>query len=244
MCGRYSLITQREDLARALEIAEDLIFADLAPRWNIAPTQPVPVLRRRGSEPLEMTSLRWGLVPNWAKDLSSGARTINARRETLATKPTFRESFRSRRCAVIADGFYEWRDVGAGRPKVPHYIRLRSGDAFTFAGLWDAWRAPDGHVVESCTIVTGPPNELLSTVHDRMPMILDPRRRDAWIDPERTEQELLPLLEPYAANDMEMFAVSRHVNSPANDDERCLEPPEEAAGSQEAAPSWGPLFDD
>jgi putative SOS response-associated peptidase YedK len=239
MCGRYSLITQREDLARALEITEDLLPADLAPHWNIAPTQPVAALRR--GEALEVATLRWGLIPWWAEDPSVGARAINARRETLATKPSFRGPFRQRRCAILADGFYEWRELEPGKGKVPHYIRLASGEPFTFAGLWDQWRSPEGEVVESCTIVTSPPNELVARVHDRMPVILTREARESWLDRgRRDEKDLMRLLQPYDADAMEMFPVSRHVNSPANDDAACLEPAEAA---DEAPPSLGPLFD-
>ena len=239
MCGRYSLITQRQDLARALEITEDLLPTDLAPHWNIAPTQPVAALRESGG--LEVATFRWGLIPWWADDPSVGARAINARRETLATKATFRDPFRERRCAVLADGFYEWKDVERGTRKVPHYIRLVSGEPFTFAGLWDRWRTPDGEVTESCSIVTGQPNDLVAGVHDRMPMILTRAGRERWLDPElRDENELMRVLQPYDAGAMEMWPVSRHVNSPANDDPACLEP---AETKNDGPPSLGPLFD-
>lgn len=237
MCGRYSLITQREDLARALEIAEHVVLADLEAHWNVAPTQAVPALVQ-GND-LEMRRFRWGLIPHWAKDAGIGARTINARRESVATKPSFRDSFRRRRCAVLADGFYEWKPID-GR-KVPHYFRLRSGDPFTFAGLFDRWRDPNGEAIESCTIVTTTPNQLVSDVHDRMPVILDREARIRWLDPgQQDESALQALLEPYAADAMERFPVSRAVNSPRNDGPECLEPYEE---EPDEPPSLGPLFD-
>jgi putative SOS response-associated peptidase YedK len=246
VCGRYSLITQREDLARALEIAEDLVPADLEPHYNIAPSQPVVALRTGRDRRPGMGRFRWGLVPHWAKDPSIGNRLINARRETLATKPSFRDPFRERRCAIVADGFYEWKKVEEGRPRVPHYIRLAGGEPFTFAGLWDRWRAPDGTAVESCTIVTGPPNELIAPVHDRMPVILPREARRAWLDPDlRDESELMRLLQPYDPDALEMWEVSRHVNSPDHDDPECIEPAPadtDPPGSDEP-PSLGPLFD-
>lgn len=237
MCGRYSLITQRQDLARALDIAEHVVLDDLESHWNVAPTQPVPALVQ--GDRLEMRRFRWGLIPHWAKDASIGARTINARRESAATKPSFRDSFRRRRCAVIADGFYEWKPI-EGR-KVPHYFRLRSGDAFTFAGLWDHWTNPDGEPIESCTIVTTTPNELVADVHDRMPVMLDAGSRARWLDPDQQDESVLQtLLEPFPADAMERFPVSRAVNSPRNDGPECLEPPEEESTKP---PSLGPLFD-
>lgn len=226
MCGRYSLTTQREDLARALDLPLDAVLDPLAPRYNIAPTQPVPVLVNDGGT--RMVLRRWGLVPDWARDPAIGNRLINARRETLADKPSFRDSFLRKRCLVIADGFYEWHEARKGNPKVPYYIRMRDHSPFTFAGLWSRWRARDGEDLLTCAIVTGEPNELVRSVHDRMPVILPAERRNAWLDPElRDERKLAALLDTLDAGAMEMTPVSRHVNSPEHDDPECIRPVEE-----------------
>jgi putative SOS response-associated peptidase YedK len=223
MCGRYSLVTERRDLARELRIPLDVVLADLEPRYNIAPSQPVPILLRDGA--LRMARARWGLVPPWAGDPRAGNRMINARRESLASKPSFRDSFRYRRCLVIADGFYEWLKRENPPAKIPHYIRLRSGSPFTFAGLWSVWTSPAREEVLSCTIVTSPPNDLVARIHDRMPVILPPGSRERWIDPEGAdERELLELLQPHDADEMEMYAVSRWVNAPENEGARCIAP--------------------
>lgn len=167
MCGRFTL---RVPAAELVEIFRLLRRPDVQPRYNIAPTQPVAVVRRidRGRE---LSMLRWGLVPSWAKDPKIGARMINARAETVATKPAFRTALRRRRCLVPADGFYEWAK-SAGGTKQPHYITRRDGRPFAFAGLWESWDGPDGSSIESCTIVTTEANDLVGRIHDRMPVIL------------------------------------------------------------------------
>ena len=227
MCGRYSLQTTRVDLARELGLPEAAL-PDLPARWNIAPSQPVPVVRHpegtRGGRP-EIAIVTWGLVPEWASDPRIGNRLINARRESLASKPSFKDSFLGRRCLVPADGFYEWVPAEPRGPRVPHYIRLRSGRPFTFAGLWSRWRAPTDERLETCTIVTGPPNDLVAPLHDRMPVILPEGARDAWLDPDmRDPAALSDLLAVFPADEMEAYPVSRHVNSPDHDDASCAEP--------------------
>jgi putative SOS response-associated peptidase YedK len=230
MCGRYSLQTKRVDLARELALAEDEVL-DLPPRWNVAPSQPVPILRagvERGGAPprLRMVLHVWGLVPAWAKDPRVGNRLINARKESIATRPSFRDAFHEgRRCLVLADGFYEWAPLAPGGPRVPRYIRMRTGAPFTFAGLWDRWRTPSGEPLDTCTIVTGPPNELVRPIHDRMPIILPAESREAWLDPApRNEAELLALLEAFPSDLLETYPVSRRVNSPDHDDPECIVP--------------------
>jgi putative SOS response-associated peptidase YedK len=223
MCGRYTLRTDRQELARALDIPEEALPEDLEPRYNIAPTELVPILLRDGE--LRVDLHRWGLVPGWAKDPRIGSRLINARRETITEKPSFRDAFRTRRCLVLADGFYEWLEVEKRKPKIPHYIRLKDGKPFTFAGLWSRWSGPDQPELLTCTVITTEPNPLVARVHDRMPVIIPPERRDAWLDPEnRDERALTAMLEPYEADRMEMTPVTTYVNSPGNEGELCIEP--------------------
>jgi putative SOS response-associated peptidase YedK len=234
MCGRYSLTTTRHDLARELALPIEAVPVDIVPRWNIAPTQPVAALRSEGG--LRLDLLQWGLVPEWARDPSTGNRPINARSETLAERPTFRDSFRDRRCLVVADGFYEWAPVAGARrgPKTPYFVRLRRGGVFTFAGLWSRWRGRGKDELLTCTIVTCPPNELVASVHDRMPVIVPEANRAAWLDPDhRDPDSLSALLRAYPAEQMEMYEVSRHVNSTAHDDPRCVE---RAAGRDDSSP--------
>jgi putative SOS response-associated peptidase YedK len=214
-------------LARELGLAMGEV-PDLPPRWNLAPTQPVAILKTSspsvGARPA-IAMHAWGLVPPWANDPRTSSRRINARRESIATKPSFRDSFLDRRCLVLADGFYEWSPVGLTGARVPHYIRLRSGRAFTMAGLWATWRSPAGEPLHTCTIVTGPPNSMVARLHDRMPVILDEAARAPWMSPTtRDEATLLALLRTFPADEMEAYPVSRHVNSPANDDATCIAP--------------------
>lgn len=237
MCGRYSLTTTRYDLARELGLPLDAVPEELVPRWNVAPSQGVPVLRQDAALRLDM--MQWGLVPHWAKDPAIGNRMINARAETLDEKPAYRDAFRSRRCLLPADGFYEWAPAPGRGPKTPHYIRLKGGGVFTFAGLWSRWRAPDGTPLLSCTIVTSEPNELVANVHDRMPAILPADRRAAWLAPDHDDPESLrPLLATLPADLLEMIPVSRHVNSTDHDDPACIEP---ATGTDDEVPPGGNL---
>ncbi len=224
MCGRYSLQTTRVHLARELGLGIEGVL-DLPPRWNIAPTQPVAVVRASKEGTPIMALQRWGLVPSWANDPRMGSQLINARKESIATKPSFRDSFLDRRCLVLADGFYEWAPAETGAPRSPHYIRLRSRRSFTMAGLWSRWRSPAGEPLDTCTIITGPPNEVVERLHDRMPVILPPAARDAWLDPNRRDElSLLELLRTFPASELESYPVSRHVNSPDHDDPKCIAP--------------------
>jgi putative SOS response-associated peptidase YedK len=222
MCGRFTLVTRRDDLARELGIPREAIPEDLTPRWNIAPSQLVPIVRQ--DEEVRMALFQWGLVPSWAKDPKIGNRMINARAETIAEKPSFKGPFRAKRCLVVADGFFEWTAAGKG-PKTPYYIRMKDGRPFTFAGLWSRWKTPDGGELLTCTIITGEPNGLISEIHHRMPIILPPEHRAAWLDPDQRDEEfLLALLRPYDPDEMTMHPVGPWVNSPAHDDPRCIEP--------------------
>lgn len=226
MCGRFTLKTPVPILAKFFGLAE---MPDLPPRYNVAPTQPVAtVLVLTGDRQFRL--MRWGLVPSWAKDLSIGSRMINARAETAAEKPSFRTALRERRCIVMADGFYEWQHKV--QPRQPFHIVNRDKSPFGFAGLWDRWQPPDGgEPVESCTIITTAANEVVGALHDRMPVILDPRDYDLWLDPSIHEPErLLPLLKQFPAEKMASYPVSTLVDSPANESSACLEPIRPNAG--------------
>ena len=221
MCGRYSLTSDTERID-ARFMARSIPSTQPA-RYNIAPTQQVWALVHRDGP--KIVALRWGFIPSWAKDKAIGNRMINARAEGIAEKPSFRRALRKRRCLVLADGFYEWRKEG--KSKVPHYIRLKSGEPFGFAGLWETWSAPSGERIQSCTIITTTPNALIAEIHNRMPVIL-PRNVEAqWLDPDIEDpQKVLPLLSPFPEDEIEAYAVSTVVNSPRNDVATCVEPAE------------------
>src|SRR5271157_4887842 len=181
MCGRYRL-------SRRKQVVEEYFDSvsgeqeDWSPRYNIAPTQPVPVIRQHPKEPVrKISTMRWGLIPNWAKDPSIASRTINAKSETAATKPAFRNALKFRRCLIPADGFFEWKKLGAS--KQPFCFDVNNGELFAFAGLWDRWKDPSGNWIKTCSILTTTPNAVTSPVHDRMPVILDPDDYDVWLDP-------------------------------------------------------------
>lgn len=208
MCGRYTLTASIQTIAETFGVPASL---ETEARYNVAPTQQVVTIMRNGANHLAM--LQWGLIPSWAKDESIGAKMINARAETLAEKPSFKRLLRSRRCLIVADGFYEWKKEYGG--KTPMYITMKGGQPFAFAGLWDSWKDRDGQQLRTCTIVTTMPNDLVSTIHDRMPAILLPSARDMWLDTDiQDDQALLPLLAPYPADLMTARQVSRMVNSP------------------------------
>ncbi|MBI3462160.1 MAG: SOS response-associated peptidase [Planctomycetes bacterium] len=186
MCGRFTLRTSARDVAEEFGLIE---VPDLFPRYNIAPTQPVPVVRK----PRQLDFLRWGLIPPWADDPKIGSRMINARAETVATTPAFRRAFQTRRCLVIADGFYEWQN------RVPFLIHRRDHRPFAFAGLWDRWKG-----IDSCTIITTDPNDLIRPLHDRMPVILAPEDYDRWLaTPDQS------LLRTYGADDLAFEPLER-----------------------------------
>jgi putative SOS response-associated peptidase YedK len=168
--------------------------------------------------------LHWGLIPSWAKDRKMGAKLINARAQTVAEKPAFRSAFRQRRCLVLADGFYEWQQQEQKKQKQPFYFRLSDERPFAFAGLWEHWRGEDGEEIHSCTLLTTEANELMQPIHNRMPVILDPKDYDLWLDLEVKKQELLqPLLHPYRSEEMTAYPVSKVVNKPSNDSAECIE---------------------
>jgi putative SOS response-associated peptidase YedK len=217
MCGRY-MLTSPVDALRQLFLFEQR--PNLMPRYNIAPTQDVPIVRlTREGDARELIMVRWGLVPWWAEDLKIGNRLINARRETVHSMRPFREAYQRRRCLVPADGFFEWRKEGKTRQ--PLLFRRKDQAPFAFAGLWERWKQPsDGTVVRSCTIITCPANQLVAPIHDRMPVILAPEDHARWLDPTATDPR--SLLEPCPAAWLESFPVSPRVNNPQNDDADCI----------------------
>jgi putative SOS response-associated peptidase YedK len=196
---------------------------DLPPRYNIAPSQPVAVIPNTGDNALSM--YKWGLIPSWSKDPAIGDRMINARAESLAEKPSFRNAYRRRRCLILADGFYEWKQNPGMKSKQPIYLRLNPYRPFAFAGLWELWNAPDGSEVRSCTIITTQPNSLIEPIHNRMPVILPPDVYSQWLAPEdRQPAQLNDLLIPYPSSAMIAFPVSRMVNSPQTDTPDLIKP--------------------
>lgn len=225
MCGRFALIDSGETFFQHFGLSESSLPPDafLSPRYNIAPTQPVAAIRTEAkSEARELTFLRWGLIPSWAKDIKIGARMINARAETVTEKPSFRAAFKRRRCLIPADGFYEWQQVGG--KKQPIYIHADDHSPFGFAGLWETWHAADGSYVESCTILTTQPNELMTPIHNRMPVIIEPPDYDLWLNPGQSPNTALHLLRSYPAEKMAAYPVSTLVNSPRNDTAQCIAP--------------------
>lgn len=221
MCGRYRLTAKERYLRDHFGLNEDPPWT---PHWNIAPTQPVAVIRQDPKEPKRTFSLlRWGLIPHWAKDASIGFNTINGMSETAADKPAFRDAMSRRRCLIPADGFYEWQKLGPKR-KQPYCFGMNDGSVFAFAGLWERWRDPAGEVLETCTILTTKPNSLVADVHDRMPAILKPEDYDLWLDPGMTNVALLAdCFTPFDPRLMKKYPVSTRVNRAENDDPECAQ---------------------
>ena len=220
MCGRYAL-TDLKALLKEDRFRLETFPPDLSPRYNIAPSQPVPAILNQAPRRLQL--VRWGLVPSWAKDPTIGYRMINARAETIADKPAFRRPLQRQRCLIPADGFYEWQQLGPR--KIPHWITLASGEVFAFAGLWDSWTDPKTKTaVTSCTIITTTPNRLLASIHNRMPVILPHESEATWLSDGLNPEHARALLKPYPATQMETAPVSTLVNSPSNDTPDVLKP--------------------
>lgn len=226
MCGRFALMTSTEQLAQLFDVPETAVAAlpPAVPRYNIAPTQPVAAIRLNETGGREFTFFHWGLIPSWAKDVKIGSRMINARSETVTEKPSFRAAFKRRRCLIPADGFYEWQKQDGG--KQPMFVRPATGEErpFALAGLWEVWRDPDGSALQSCTILTTTPNELMAPIHNRMPVIIEPEDYDLWLHPEPDPEQALHLLRPYPAEKMTAYPVSTVVNNPRNDVPECVQP--------------------
>jgi putative SOS response-associated peptidase YedK len=221
MCGRFTLHTPAATLADIFQVPHAI---QLPLRYNIAPTQQVAVIRSE-NEQRSLSTLRWGLIPSWAKEAAIGSRMINARGETVAEKPSFRSAFKRQRCLIVTNGYYEWKKVGS--KKQPYYIRMRDEQPFAMAGLWEQWRGPKNEPLDepmqTCTIITTSSNSMCDEIHDRMPVILAANHFDLWLDPEMQERTTLEnLLQTYDSDEMMADKVSTHVNSVKNDDATCI----------------------
>jgi len=222
MCGRFVKTSTREELSSRFSF-DDVPSGDLfEPRYNIAPSQMHPILIV-SEDHRKVSPMKWGLVPYWAKDPKIGYKMINARAEGIEEKPSFRTPLMKRRCLVMADGFYEWHKQDKNT-KIPYLFKLKSGEPFAFAGLWDLWEKGD-QPLKTFTIITTAPNELMEPIHNRMPVILKQSDEGKWLDPEIIDPKyILSLLKPYDSDEMECFKVSTIVNSPKNDISECIHP--------------------
>jgi putative SOS response-associated peptidase YedK len=224
MCRRYRLSRRKQIIEEHFDSVSG--EEDWSPRYNISLTQPVPVIRQNPKEPVrELSLMKWGLIPSWTPKPSVAASMINARSETVATKPAFRDAMKSRRCLIPAGGFYEW--MRTGKTKQPYCFEVNEGKLFAFAGIWDRWKDPSGEWVKSCSILTTTPNAVTAAVHDGMPVILDPENYDLWLDPGmQNVAAVLELLKPADARLMRCYPISTRINHVANDDEQCSAPVE------------------
>jgi len=233
MCGRYTLIANAEAIRVLFEVPafdERLVV----PRYNIAPTQPIVVVRE-GPKGRELLPMRWGLIPWWAKDPKNLPLMIMARTEGIAEKPAFRDAVKYRRCLIPASGFYEWQERGKG-PRQPYAIRPQGEGLIAFAGLWETWHGADGSEIDTAAIVTTTCNERLSSIHDRMPVVLAPEDFETWLSPSTEPAAALALLKPAADDLFRYVPVSTRVNAAANDDPGLLEEASEAPGPAPARP--------
>lgn len=220
MCGRFTLQLPPEFLAEIFGLTEVPAYPA---RYNIAPTQKIPTIRTDADYRNRFDLLSWGLIPSWAKDKSQASHMINARSETIAEKPAFKQAFKHRRCLIPSSGFYEWFAVG--KEKHPLFIHLKNDLPMVFAGIWEHWKSPEGENIETCSILTTASNKLIEPIHDRMPVILHPQEFDLWLDRDLTEHEKLKqLFQPYPADLMDMYQVSTMVNSPRNDSPELIKP--------------------
>lgn len=218
MCGRFTIILPPEVLAEIFGLSE---LPRIEARYNIAPTQEVVVIRQNAEGARQLVTMKWGLLPAWAKDPHIGNKLINARCETVHEKPAFRQAIRTRRCIIPASGFYDWTHTDK---KIPFYVSMADGSPMGFAGIWDSWKAPDGSRIESFAILTTNANSLIAPIHDRMPVILHPAEFDLWLDRDITEPEKLTrLYHPYPSDLLKAWPVSSLVNSPRNETPACIE---------------------
>jgi putative SOS response-associated peptidase YedK len=222
MCGRFTQLSDRDELARLFGL-DSADVPELAPRYNVAPAQPVVAVRLAEDARPVVSLLRWGLIPAWAREPAIGHSLINARSETVGERPAFRGAFRSRRCLIPAGGFYEWSATG-GKHKQPFHFRRRDGQPFAFAGLWERWQGGDGEPVETCAVLTTAANEVVRPVHERMPVILAPADFGPWLDLRAPADQLHALFRPYPAEVMEAVALGRYVSNPRNEGPQCLSP--------------------
>jgi putative SOS response-associated peptidase YedK len=220
MCGRFTLHAPAAQIEEAFHLPDNSVL-ELRPRYNIAPSQDIPIIRDTDTGH-EMAMARWGLIPSWSKESKSKYSTINARIESVAEKPTYRTPFKRQRCLIPADGFYEWKVVNGH--KIPHHIRMRDSRIFAFAGLWDRWEGDD-ETLDSCSIIVMPSNEVMKPIHERMPAIVAPAVYDWWLDVRITDkQEIMQYLTSAPSSQLIAYPVSTRVNSPKNNDERCIQP--------------------
>ena len=222
MCGRFALKAPPAEIIRRFGV--DAV-PEMTPRYNIAPTQDILIIRHPWQQPearLEAVQVKWGLLPSWAKDISMAAKLANARGETVAEKPAFRSAFRRMRCLIPADGFYEWEATPSG--KQPWFLRLKSQAPLAFAGLWEHWQGPDGAPLETATIITTDANELVRPVHVRMPVILQPADWPVWLGAKTAPEDLKALLKPLPADLMERYRVSRRMSNARNEGADCMAP--------------------
>lgn len=228
MCGRFVAATPVAELAERFLATQVEVGDDPGARYNVAPTDEVVVVAPARDGRRTIASLRWGLVPSWARVATGGPPMINLRAETVSQKPAFRRTLARRRCIIPADGFYEWKDMGGGRRKQPYFVRSRGGEPLALAGLWDVWKDPedqDAEWLRSCAIVTTEPNELVAPLHDRMPCVLAEEHWDTWLDPGVADADLLAsFLRPYPAERMVAWPVGTEVNSVRNDGAHLVDP--------------------
>ncbi|MEX2212966.1 MAG: SOS response-associated peptidase [Phycisphaeraceae bacterium] len=223
MCGRFALNSTPRRIAAHFNLAANQF--ELFPRYNIAPTQPVVIIRQNEhSLKRELTHVVWGLIPSWAKDISIGSRMINARSESAQVKPGYRGAMKYRRCIVPADGFFEWQKKEGSRTKQPYFIHRADGDLVALAGLWEHWQGPGGEEIESCTILTCGPNEMMKPLHDRMPVILEPRDFERWMDTTLQDVDAVTdLMKPCDGKVLATYPVSTYVGNARNEGEKCIE---------------------
>jgi putative SOS response-associated peptidase YedK len=222
MCGRFVRSSPISLIVEIFHVGS--VISSSSPSYNVAPSQEILIINDKGRR--ELVNCRWGFLPPWIRDINEGNRLINARAETVDEKPSFKAAFKKQRCLIIADGFYEWSKKQ--QKKVPYYLRLKSGKPFGFAGLYSQWTSPEGAKICSCAIITTEANDLVASIHDRMPVILPEEKVDIWLDPGCHNEEVLKdLLVPYPSEGMEMYRVSRRVNSPGFDSAENITPSEE-----------------
>jgi putative SOS response-associated peptidase YedK len=221
MCGRFALTVKTKNVEKLVPGLQ--VKTDLQPRYNIAPSQKIAAVLN--TSPNDITMLRWGLVPSWAKTDAHGSNLINARSETLTEKPSFRNAFRKRRCLIFADGWYEWQSVKGSNVKQPFFIKLVNNEPFTFAGLWEKWISPNNEELLTATIITTTPNPLLATIHNRMPCIIGKEDRSKWLSGmDISLEQLLQCLRSYPENEITFYPVSLAVNNPSMDLQECIKP--------------------
>jgi len=218
MCGRFVTIIPYEELKQIFDLVESHTRTE--PRYNVAPTQQVSVVRSTGEHNV-LAPMRWGLIPSWSKDASIANHTINARCETVAEKPSFRHAIKRNRCIIPISGFYEW--AHSGGKKTPYYIHLSDCTPMSLAGIWEHWKSPEGEELETCSILTTTANSLVQSLHDRMPVILKPSDYSHWLNTDmHDQQQLIHLYQPYPAEGMSLYEVSNLVNNPRFDSPACI----------------------